>query len=141
MMFDDKMHKIACDLFSGTASGAVKWNETADEDSFRAILPTSLVRIERHSDPFARAGAGAIPITTGLPFDPPQSFKGYEGWIYSLVVLDSKNKDVARYVPKTNERALLLRNLWELALHSARDSEKKLDSVIDEISSLIAGAK
>jgi hypothetical protein len=137
MMFEDKMYQIATDLCTGTASGAVKWTETADEDSFRAVLSNNIVRIERHVDPYERAGAGAVPITTGLPFQPPRGFKGYDGYIFSLVVLDNKNKDIARYVPDREERALTLRNLWEVALHSARDSERKLDSILDEISVLV----
>src|SRR3989442_15636139 len=68
MMFQDKMYQIVCDLFEGTASGAVKWQETAEEDSFRAVLSNSIVRVERHPDPYASAAGGGSANNDGAAF-------------------------------------------------------------------------
>src|SRR5437660_12006432 len=45
--FQDKLYHLACDLFDGTVKGTIQWSETAEEDSFRTVLNTGLVRIER----------------------------------------------------------------------------------------------
>src|SRR5947209_7875279 len=109
MTFQDKIHELANRLLLGTSQGTIKWSETAEEDSFRAMLNTGLVRVER-------LPAGVLPMDN-----------------YCLLVLDERNRELARYVPDQPERVLTLRNLWELAGRSARNAEHKIDSRLKEV--------
>src|SRR2546421_5884399 len=79
-------------LITGTQAGPIKWRETADEDSFRAILSHGLVRVERVDDPYARADVGTVPVTTGLPFAVPQGFQSVGDFIYTRVIFNERNR-------------------------------------------------
>ena len=105
MLFEDKMHQLCTDLFRGGGKSSIQWTETAEEESFRALLKNGIVRVERRQDPYVMASSGHTPITTGLGFDFPRDYKGFEGCIYSLVVLDDRNKQIARFIPNPDERA------------------------------------
>jgi hypothetical protein len=141
MLFEDKMYQLCINLFKGTNQGSIQWTETAEDDSFRALLKNAIVRVERHQDPYVTVGSATVPITTGPGFDLPRDYKGFEGFIYSLVVFDDRNKQIARFVPSREEKAVQLRNLWELAFHSARKSEQKTDSLLHELEHLVVKSK
>ena len=133
MSFQDKVWSLGHALLEKTISGSIRWAETAEEDSFRAILNTGLVRIERYEDPRDRLGTNITPSHQGLPFRLPSSYKTFEGFIYCLVVLDDRNKELARYIPDIEAHAVGLRNLWELAKRGAQNSEQKIDDILNEL--------
>lgn len=122
MSFQEKLFELANRLFVGTAEGTIQWSETADEDSFRAVLNAGLVRIER--GPVAPVDRNAIPSE----YPPPP-----ENYEYTLLVLDERNKEIGRYVADVKERRLTLRNLWELAGLSARNADEKIDFLLQEV--------
>jgi len=124
---------VSNSLIALTQDAKIKWTETAEEDSFRAILSKGLVRVERHEDPYARAGEGAVPVTTGLPFTVPPGFKSFGEFIYSIVFVNDNNRELVRYLPISQEQAAVMKNLWEKAAQSARDSGSKLDDLLNEI--------
>jgi hypothetical protein len=125
MTFQDKLFELANRLLVGTGDGAIKWSETADEDSFRAVLNSGLVRIERG------------PLLEPERWDPRtpanSSEKSTEPLEYSLLVLDERNKELGRYVANSPERRLTLRNLWEVAGRSAKNADQKIDSLLQEV--------
>ena len=133
MMYQNKLLELVDALCSGTSKGTVKWTDTTDENAFRATLRSGIVRIEKYGDPRHMAGEGAVGIFTGMPFNLPQNYKSYEQEVYTLVVLDDNNRELARYIPEIDTHALTLRNLWEVAMHSARNSEQKLNDILQEI--------
>src|SRR5438105_4258390 len=118
MSLQQQLFDLSRGLITGTQAGAIKWSESADEDSFRALLSRGLVRVERVDDPYARAGVGAVPVTTGLPFAVPQGFQSFGDFIYTMVIFNERNRELARYIPASEEQATVMRNLWELALQS-----------------------
>jgi hypothetical protein len=125
MTFRDKLFRLVNDLVAGTGQGTIKWTETADEDSFRAVLSAGIVRIERGS---------LGPIIGG---DDKTAWKRssfpIEGSEYSLLVLDDRNKELARYIPDQPESADTLYNLWKLAGRAARNADQKIDSLLQEV--------
>lgn len=133
-IFQNKLYELVNRLFVGTSQGDIKWSETADEDSFRAILNTGLVRVERtparQNGTEAKTGPNMVFQEPGSPF-PVGNFE------YVLLVLDDKNKEIARYFPDRLERGMTLRNLWELACNSARNAEQKIDGLLEEVESRV----
>ena len=134
MLFQDKIWKLVSDLYNGTAAKAINWSETADEESFRTILDKGMVRIERRVAPQigSREGTGAA---TGDQLANPQMRIAVDNFEYWLVLFDEKNNEIARYTPENEPRAVTLRNLWELACASARNTEQKIDSLLEELAS------
>jgi hypothetical protein len=135
MTFEQSIFAMIDALFQGTAGGTIQWTETAEENSFRAVLANGLVRIEKYTDPRAFAGGGAVPITTGLPFKLPPQYKAVEHEIYTLVVLDDRNREIARFVPEQEGHAMTMRNLWELACRGARNADQRLQAILQELNS------
>jgi hypothetical protein len=125
MTFRDKLLRLVNDLIAGTAQGTFKWTETADEDSFRAVLSAGIVRIER----------GSLGPTMGSDDKVAWRRSSFpiEGSEYSLLVLDERNKELARYVPDQPESAEMLHNLWKLAGRAARNADQKIDSLLQEV--------
>lgn len=131
----ETMLSLMTSLFQRTAEGTIRWTETAEEDSFRAVLSAGIVRVERYTDPRAVAGPGAVPVTTGLPFPLPPEAKAVGQDLYTLVVLDDKNRELGRLVPQREEHAMTLRNLWDAARRVARNADQHLQAILREIQS------
>ena len=121
MTFKEKLRKLVSDLLAGTNKGTIKWTETADEQAFRAVLHTGLVRVQRI---YAEAFQG----------NPSYPIEGFE---YALVALDEQNKELARYVAKDQAEAKDLRELWQRASNSARNAEQKIDSLLKELEGMV----
>lgn len=132
MLFQDKLWKLVNDLFRGTAANNIKWSETADEDSFRTILNKGMVRIERRVAPQLEPGE-QTGIASGDQLTNPQKRVPVDNFEYWLVIFDQNNDEIARYTPDSSTKAITLRNLWELACASVRDTEKKIDSLLQEL--------
>ncbi len=125
MTWQEKLSRLVDDLVAGTTQGTIKWTETADEDSFRAVLNAGLVRIER--------GSGGPTQWS----DDRAVYRRFlvNGLEYSLLVLDERNKEIARYTAGDDDRAQVLYKLWELASRSARNADQKIDSLLQEVES------
>lgn len=123
MTFQEKLHELTHRLLIGTSEGTIKWAETAEEDAFRAVLSSGLIRVEKLLSP-----AKAV-------WMPGQSDPGLlaDNHDYFVVILDEKNKEIARYTPDTDERKRTLRTLWELAARSARRADEKIDFLLEEV--------
>ena len=137
-MLEDKLFKLCVDLFNRTKQSSVKWTETAEDDSFRAILRNALVRVERHEDPQITAEPEMAGFVPSLGFALPHDYKSVGGFVYSLIVFDDRNKQIARFIPNQIEKAQQVRDLWELAFRSARNSEQKIDDLLHELRHLTA---
>jgi hypothetical protein len=133
MSFQDKLWELTNRLFVGTAQGTIKWSETAEEESFRAILNTGLVRVERTRAYQQPRNTTAVPTPDLQDVNLTRIAQAVDGFEYSLLVLDDRNKEIGRYVPDRPEHAMTLRNLWELASRSARNADQKIDFLLQEV--------
>jgi hypothetical protein len=132
MTFHDKLDKLVHDLLRGTRCSSIKWTETADTDSFRALLNTGLVRIERvRSD----QGWGASRTTTTTPA-PSALNLPFE---YCLFVFDDKNKEIGSCSSsdESGQTMTVLNDLWEEARRSALNAEQKIDFLLQEVASRV----
>jgi hypothetical protein len=137
MTAQEQLLTLTNGLLEGTRQGRISWSETAEEDSFRAVLNNGIVRIEKYPDPRLLAGAGAVAVTTGVPFNLPQTYKTYDQEVYTLVVLDDRIRELARFIPDTDSDARTLHDLWGLACRGARQADQKLDVILKEIDNRI----
>jgi hypothetical protein len=127
------MIDLTTNLIRRTTDGTITWGETAEENTFRAVLSTGIVRVGRHENSYGGTGEGAVPITTGLPFSLPAGFKANGDFIYSLFVLDNQSREIGRFVAANQEDADSLQRLWEVALSVVRNPEKKIDKHLEEL--------
>src|SRR5947209_3413268 len=105
MSFQEKLLDLANRLLKRTADGNIKWSETADEDSFRALLTSGTVRVERSLTNGSTAHTGPITSAHELATEDRHA--------YVLVVLDERSREIGRFVPEDEARLLTIRNLWE----------------------------
>lgn len=133
MWSKDQALAIVNALCEGTKARTIAWGDTAEENTFRALLKNGIVRISRHDIPFGQANDGVVPITNGLPFSTPLGFQPYGPFIFSLFVLDNQSHEVTRFVAANRDEAAPLETLWDLAFKAVRNPEKRLENILAEI--------
>jgi hypothetical protein len=121
MLAREKMSELVTNLIRRTKEGAITWGETAEEDTFRVVLSTGIVRVGRFEKPH------------GFPFALPPQLSFDKALLYSLVLLDNQSRELSQFISTNLDDVGLLGPLWDLAFSSARNPEKKIDSILREL--------
>jgi hypothetical protein len=93
--------------------GRYQWEPTAETDAYRVTLDSGMIVVARENTDEERDFPG-----TGL---------------YSLAVLDEKNREIARLVARTAQDAELLRDVWEQARNAALKPDETLTRILHEL--------
>lgn len=123
----EQLAKLTEYLFSSTSHGKIKWLPTADENSFRAVLKTAIVRVEKFR-PSERPFGVATSALAGMLPDPV---------VFAVVVVDDKNRTISRYIPdEKSGQTAMVRELWDLARSSALGVDEKINDLLHELQGL-----
>ena len=113
MALDPKLTELLNAITGPTSSGALEWTETADEGSFRAIFPQSMVRI----------GLGYGPL-------------GYRQF-FTIILIDKKGRIVEEWKVDTdqvqNADFALVDTLYQRARAQARGSSILINQIISDM--------
>ena len=112
-MTSDKIMKLLDKLKEATQGGRTRWAETADEDEFRVVFKTGMVRVGR---------AEAFDEDSGL------WEKGY-----TATFLNRDGRVVEEFTRCRGEGHGLMAELFELARRSARRGDSLLDEMLAEV--------
>jgi len=107
-----QLEGLARRLLKATEQGKIQRGETAGEESFRVVLKSGAVRIDR------------------------SVCADDDSLSYALVVLNGKARETDRYSPTDIDGQKVLTSLWEFARRSARKSDKVIGSLLDELGNL-----
>lgn len=106
-MINEKFLQLVKVLLEGTHAGKIKWHETVDENAFRVVFGSGLVRIE----------------SVVRPED--------ESTFYLVSLQNRQGRTVDEFVSEGGlVSAQLLSELYYAARASARSADKVLDSIL-----------
>ena len=107
-------------LDQATDRGTLPWEGTSDEDEFRALLKTGLVKIRKTNDFLREPSANlAIPVEEKC----------------TVRILDSFNREIEFLVPSTPEEAEQLRELFCKARRSVLEIDRLYGAFLKELKS------
>lgn len=121
MSIDQKFEKIITLLIVATKSNRLQWSTTPDEETFRATLPQSVVRVTRI----------------------PQGSDGDDGGTalresYTLSLLNEEGRVVEELCLPDPSESQQLGVLYSLARRSALGTDEFLTGVLDELTRVVA---
>jgi hypothetical protein len=112
MPLDARLVEIVRLLQKATDRGTIRWTTTSQENTFRATLSSSLVRIAREEEPFNQSSS--------LP-------------TYQLVVLDQRNQPIEEFRSSEAEGTALLDNLFQKVRAKAINLDHAWDLFVSEL--------
>lgn len=115
MSIENKLERLVLHLLNETVNGHIKWDNTADDTTFRIMLPSGVVRIEEVQG----EDSDGVPTVR-----------------YVFTVSDKKGQVVEQFTPSCPGEAFsACPRLYEAARRSARRTEEVIDSLLRETGS------
>lgn len=113
-MEKNKFLKLLSDLREATAQGRVQWQDTADEDMFRAGIGNGMVRVGESKE-----------------FDPEEVLP--PSTVYTAWLLDRKGQVADELKAYHGEEYVTLSDLYRMARRLARNADDLLSNMLAEI--------
>jgi hypothetical protein len=104
-------------LNEATERDRLVWEGTPDEDEFRAVLSTGMIRLARHEN---KMFVGTLP---------PEGPFGK----YSLTVLDQRNQVIERLIPKDADELEMLGQLFGKVRRRVLNLDMSYESLLNEL--------
>lgn len=127
-MMDKKFLQILERLQVKTESGAIPWEETADEAMFRTVLDSGMIRIGEGTE------YGSVPDFKDDEFIPQ---KHYTAWLLTPDGRIAQEQGAGPGEPGYD----VMRGLYEAARSRARGSEALIDRLLSELETPGAGTR
>ena len=114
MAVNEKIQRLVSDLLAATETGRVRWEDTADENTFRTSLRSGMVQVGKSAAPPEEEGMDAC---------------------HQVSLFDRRGRLIEELTVPALKGWEELAHLFEAARRSARKTDEVLDQILAEIKS------
>ncbi len=120
----NKLNELIDLLSEAMDANRVEWEETPDENEFRTVLNTGMIRLRHHIPIYA-------PISGQAYFSQPMIPESY-----SLTIMDKKNQMIDELRSEGKEQNARMASLWKKVRRIILDLDPSYNSLLGELRQL-----